>query len=239
VVDGLGHGRALHRQPVRVGNPLARHGVDFTDRALLERALTHRSVGPANYERLEFLGDALVNTIVSILLYERHPRAPEGELTRLRAALIRESSLAEVARSLDLSEYLLLGGGELKSGGYRRDSILADTLEALVAAVFLDRGWEACRSLVEALFLARIDAVGHGATKDAKTRLQECLQARGMGLPNYHLVDAVGKDHEKLFHVECRVAALSLAAVASGRSRKAAEQAAAAAVLQQLSETES
>jgi ribonuclease-3 len=218
------------------GNPLARHGVEFVDTSLLKRALTHRSVGPENYERLEFLGDALVNTIVSILLYERRPRASEGELTRLRAALIRESSLAEIARTLNLSEYLMLGAGELKSGGFRRDSILADTLEALVAAVFLDRGWEPCRALVEALFRERVEAINAQASKDPKTRLQECLQARGLALPEYVLVDSAGKDHEKLFVIECRVTALALAARASGRSRKAAEQAAAAAVLQQCLE---
>jgi ribonuclease-3 len=239
VVEALVSASGKWRAQAVAGNPLARHGVEFVDAGLLQRALTHRSVGPANYERLEFLGDALVNTIVSILLYERHPRAPEGELTRLRASLIRESSLAEIARTLHLSEYLLLGGGELKSGGFRRDSILADTLEALVAAVFLDRGWEACRALVEALFLERVEAIDQQATKDPKTRLQEWLQARGLALPDYSLVDSAGKDHEKLFVIECRVAALALAANASGRSRKAAEQAAAAAVLQQLSENES
>lgn len=216
-------------------NPLRRFGVELSDGALLERALTHRSAGQANYERLEFLGDALVNAVVSTELYRHYPRAAEGDLTRLRAALIRESSLAEIARSIDLSEHLLLGGGEMKSGGYRRDSILADTLEALIAAVYLDQGWEACRSLVERLFADAIAAVDIEAVKDAKTRLQEWAQARAMPLPEYLLADSSGKDHNKVFTVCCRVAGAGVEASAQGRSRKSAEQLAAAAVLQSVS----
>lgn len=217
-------------------NPLKRFGVEFSDPALLDRALTHRSAGHANYERLEFLGDALINTIVSIELYRRHPRAAEGDLTRLRAALIRESSLAEIARALDLSDFLRMGGGELKSGGYRRDSILADTLEALIAAVFLDAGWERCRSVVEAIFADPIERVDSSALKDAKTRLQEWLQSRAMPLPEYVLVDATGKDHDKVFDVACRLSTLQLEGRASGRSRKAAEQGAAERVLERLAQ---
>jgi len=215
-------------------NPLLRFGIEFADPALLERALTHRSAGHANYERLEFLGDALINAVVSIELYARFPRAPEGDLTRLRAALIRESSLAELARGIELSDCLRMGGGELKSGGFRRDSILADTLEALVAAVYLDGGWERCRALVCVLFAGAFDAADIGAAKDAKTRLQEWLQARGMALPEYRMLDAVGKDHDKVFRVLCRVVDLDLCSDAAGRSRKAAEQAAAAALLERI-----
>lgn len=215
-------------------NPLQRFGVDFSDPALLDRALTHRSAGQANYERLEFLGDALINAVVSIELYARFPRAPEGDLTRLRASLIRESSLADLARSIDLSDYLRMGGGELKSGGYRRDSILADTLEALVAAVFLDSGWERCQQLVRNLFGSALDAVDIGAAKDPKTRLQEWLQGRGLALPDYRLTDTSGKDHDKIFRVACHIADLDVCAEAEGRSRKAAEQAAAAAVLERI-----
>ncbi len=211
-------------------NPLARHGVEL-DGAILTRALTHRSAGRDNYERLEFLGDALVNTIISIGLYQRYARAAEGDLTRLRAALIRESSLAEIARSLNLSDYLLLGSGELKSGGFRRDSILADTLEALVAAVFLHHGWDECRRLVDALFESAFAKVDPEAAKDSKTRLQELLQGRGLGLPEYRLIDSHGKDHDKTFVMACEVVALGTAAQATGRSRKHAEQAAAEAVL--------
>jgi len=216
-------------------NPLAAHGVAL-DAALLTRALTHRSAGRENYERLEFLGDALVNTIVSIGLYQRYARAAEGDLTRLRAALIRESSLADIARSLNLSDYLLLGSGELKSGGFRRDSILADTLEALVAAVFLDRGWDECRLLVERLFERAFATVDPDAAKDPKTRLQELLQGRGLGLPEYRLIDSHGKDHDKTFVMACEVPALGTCEQAVGRSRKHAEQSAAEAVLRRLSE---
>lgn len=215
-------------------NPLRRFGVSFSDPALLDRALTHRSAGHANYERLEFLGDALVNTIISIELYRRYPRAAEGDLTRLRSALIRESSLADIARNMDLSEHLRMGIGELKSGGFRRDSILADTLEALVAAVFLDAGWERCRSMVEAMFVEAIESIDLGALKDPKTRLQELLQGRALALPEYALVDTSGKDHDKVFTVSCGVPELQVAACADGRSRKAAEQIAAAAVLEKL-----
>jgi ribonuclease-3 len=215
-------------------NPLKRFGFEFADPALLDRALTHRSAGHANYERLEFLGDALVNTIVSIELYRRYPRAAEGDLTRLRSALIRESSLADIARGMELSEHLRMGTGELKSGGFRRDSILADTLEALVAAVFLDGGWDRCRALVEAIFVDAIESIDLGALKDPKTRLQELLQGRGLPLPEYTLVDTAGKDHDKIFNVSCGVPELNIAAAADGRSRKAAEQIAAAAVLELL-----
>jgi len=217
-------------------NPLLRFGVSFSDPALLDRALTHRSAGQANYERLEFLGDALINTAVSIELYQRFPRASEGDLTRLRASLIRESSLAGLARSIDLSDYLRMGGGELKSGGYRRDSILADTLEALIAATFLDGGWECCQQLVRALFASSLEGVDLSAAKDAKTQLQEWVQGRAMPLPDYVLVDATGKDHDKLFTVACRVDGLSLSVEAEGRSRKLAEQAAASALLDRIKE---
>lgn len=220
-------------------NPLARFGVRFDDSALLDRALTHRSAGQANYERLEFLGDALINAYVSIELYRRHPRAAEGDLTRLRAALIRESSLADIARSLNLSDFLHMGGGELKSGGYRRDSILADTLEALVAAVFLDGGWERCRLMAEQMFAAPIDSVDHQTLKDPKTRLQEWVQGRALALPEYVLVDSVGKDHDKVFMVACRIPSLNLEAVAEGRSRKAAEQSAAELILARLAQEQS
>ena len=218
------------------GNPLQRFGVSFSDPALLDRALTHRSAGQANYERLEFLGDALINAVVSIELYARYPRAPEGDLTRLRASLIRESSLAELARRIDLSDYLRMGGGELMSGGYRRESILADTLEALVAAVYLDAGWDACQKLVRDLFADAFDAVDLSASKDAKTRLQEWLQGRGLPLPEYLLVDTIGKDHDKTFRVACRIGDAQLMAEAEGRSRKSAEQAAATAVLARIDE---
>ncbi|HEY0180961.1 MAG TPA: ribonuclease III [Dokdonella sp.] len=201
-------------------------GHRFADAVLLERALTHRSAGQANNERLEFLGDALVNLFVAELIYERHPRADEGEMTRLRAALVNGSALAEVARAEELGERLRLGPGELKSGGYRRDSILADAFEALVAAIYVDAGWQACRAVVRRLFEARVAAAAQ-APKDAKTRLQELLQGRNLALPVYELVAVGGEDHARTFDVACRVDALAIATSGSGTSRRAAEQIAA------------
>ncbi|MEP7044383.1 MAG: ribonuclease III [Dokdonella sp.] len=205
-------------------------GHAFADVALLERALTHRSAGYANNERLEFLGDALVNLFVAELVYERHPRADEGEMTRLRAALVNGGALAEIARAEEIGERLRLGPGELKSGGFRRDSILADAFEALIAAIYADAGWSACRQLVRRLFDERV-AAGANTPKDAKTRLQELLQGHNRALPLYELVAASGEDHARVFEVACRVDELDIAARGSGTSRRAAEQAAAERVL--------
>lgn len=206
----------------------------FRDPAWAELALTHRSVGRPNNERLEFLGDALLGAIVAEMLYEAHPRASEGELSRLRAQLVNGQALAVVARELELGEGLKLGPGELKSGGFRRDSILADAFEALVAAVYLDGGFEACRDTVRALFGQRIADLPK-SSKDAKTRLQEWMQARGLPLPVYELIDSHGEDHAKVFDVACNIAEPApLRAAASGPSRRAAEQDAAEIVLGQL-----
>ena len=150
-------------------------GHAFADARLLEQALTHRSVSHANNERLEFLGDALVNLFVAELVFERHPRADEGEMTRLRAALVNGPALAEIARAEEIGSHLLLGPGELKSGGHRRDSILADTFEALIAAIYADAGWMTCRDIVRRIFAERV-ASGANTPKDAKTRLQEWFQ---------------------------------------------------------------
>lgn len=213
---------------------MIRIAYSFTDAALRERALTHRSVGANNNERLEFFGDALVNVVVAELLFEEFPKADEGELTRLRARLVSEPALAAIARELDLGDALHLGPGELKSGGFRRDSILADAFEAIVAAVHLDGGWAACREFVRALVAPRIAAAATMDDKDAKTRLQEWLQSRGEALPSYELVATSGADHARVFDVECRVDSRGLRAEGRGSSRRAAEQAAAAAVLMQL-----
>jgi ribonuclease III len=192
----------------------------FRNDDLRARALSHRSVGPHNNERLEFLGDAGLS-------YERFPRADEGELTRLRARLVSEPALADMARALDIGEQLRLGAGELKSGGFRRDSILADAFEALIAAVYLDGGWPACRDSVRALFEPRLAVAAQAEDKDAKTRLQELLQGRAQPLPVYELVGSSGADHAKVFEVECVVAGLDVRCRAQGSSRRAAEQAAA------------
>ncbi len=210
-------------------------GHGFRDSELLRQALRHRSVGAPNNERMEFLGDALVNLIVAEALHARWPRADEGALTRARAALVRESSLAAIARELQLGAALELGPGELKTGGHRRDSILADALEAVVAAIHLDAGFDACRAVVLPWFETAIAALAVGKVeKDPKTRLQEWLQARQQDRPEYQMVESRGDDHERVFVVRCRVAEPDASAVGEGNSMRNAEQAAAAAVLAQL-----
>jgi ribonuclease-3 len=206
----------------------------FRDPDLRIRALSHRSVGAVNNERLEFLGDGLVNLLVAELLFEHYPKADEGELTRRRSYLVSEPALATIARELQLGDELHLGPGELKSGGFRRDSILADAFEALIAAIYLDGGWESCREFVRALFGERITSADAQTGKDAKTRLQELLQSRGEPLPVYDLVAATGADHAKTFEVACDVATLKLRTLGRGSSRRAAEQAAATAALEAL-----
>jgi len=210
-------------------------GYRFEDRSLLERALAHRSVGRANNERLEFLGDSALNHQVAERLFHHFPDADEGELSRMRAALVRGDTLAAVARQLGVGDHLRLGPGERKSGGRRRASILADALEALVGAVLLDGGPEACAALVDRLLgeqLAELEAAG--ARKDPKTRLQEYLQGRGLPLPAYELVAVTGSEHAREFQVACRLETPPGEASGSGSSRRRAEQAAARAVLETL-----
>lgn len=216
-----------------MGDPI---GYRFTREELLEQALTHRSAGAPHNERLEFLGDSLVNLFIAEALYTRWPRADEGALTRARAELVRESALAPIARKLDLGRQLILGPGELKSGGHRRDSILADALEALVAAIYLDAGFEACRAAVLPWFEAAMDALppAHKVGKDAKTRLQEWLQGRQKPLPVYELVAESGEDHAKSFHVTCTIAEPQVLTEGQAGSRRAAEQQAAEAALAAL-----
>ena len=210
----------------------------FSNPDLATLALTHRSAGKPNNERLEFLGDALVNLLVAELLFEAHPRASEGELSRLRAQLVNGLALAGVGRELELGDALRMGPGEMKSGGHRRDSILADAFEALLAAVYLDGGYDACREVVRGLFAARVDALPK-SRKDAKTRLQEWLQARGLALPRYQLVASHGEDHAKLFDVICNIEKpLPLRIEGRAGSRRAAEQSAAETALQQLMDHE-
>lgn len=211
------------------------HSFRNPDLAVL--ALTHRSAGRPNNERLEFLGDALLGVTVAELLFEAHPNASEGELSRLRAQLVNGQALAVIARELELGDILKLGPGELKSGGYRRDSILADAFEALVAAVYLDDGYDACRQVVRRLFMPRVAEIKR-SSKDAKTRLQEWLQGRGLPLPVYELTDSYGEDHAKIFDVSCSIDEPEPIRVEGrGGSRRAAEQDAAEAVLRRLLET--
>ena len=208
-------------------------GHAFRDAALLAQALTHRSAGSPHNERLEFLGDALVNQFVAEVLYLRWPKADEGALTRARAELVRESALAGIARELMLGERLVLGPGEMKTGGHRRDSILADALEALVAAIHLDAGFETCRLVVLPWFESLIEALPppNKLGKDAKTRLQEWLQARQRALPAYALVEESGDDHARVFRVSCTLAEPAVRTEGEGGSRRAAEQQAADAAL--------
>jgi len=215
-----------------------RLGHIFAEPALLAQALRHRSAGAPHNERLEFLGDALVGAIVAEALYARWPKADEGGLTRARAELVRESALAAIARGLDLGPRLELGPGEMKTGGHRRDSILSDALEAVVAAIYLDAGFHACRAAVLPWFEPLIAALPppHMLGKDAKTRLQEWLQARQLPLPGYTLLEESGADHARSFRAGCVLAEPPLATEGEGSSRRAAEQAAAEAALAQLGE---
>ncbi len=212
-------------------------GYRFTDEALLGLALTHRSVGRPNNERLEFLGDALVNLVVAEMLFDARPRADEGELSRLRAQLVSEPALAERARALNLGDELHLGPGELKSGGFRRDSILADAFEALVAAIYRDGGYAACGDWLRGIFATPLAEAGP-PQKDPKTRLQEWLQGHGLPLPHYELLAECGEEHARRFDVACVIEQPHAARFeGSGGSRRAAEQMAAEAALESLEES--
>jgi ribonuclease-3 len=211
----------------------------FRDPGLATLALTHRSAGKPNNERMEFLGDALLGALVAELLFEAHPNASEGELSRLRAQLVNGQALAVIGRELELGDDLKLGPGELKSGGFRRDSILADAFEALVAAVYFDDGYDACRQVVRRLFSPRVAEIKR-SSKDAKTKLQEWLQGRGLPLPTYELTDSYGEDHAKIFDVSCTIDEPEpLRVEGRGGSRRAAEQDAAETVLRRLLEKKS
>ncbi len=208
---------------------------EFRDPSLLERALTHRSKSDRNYERLEFLGDSVLNLAISTLLYDRYPDLSEGELTRLRASLVRQQTLASLARQIELGQHLELGAGELKSGGFDRDSILADSLEAIFGAVYQDGGQAAAASVIAALYNETLQALDPRAIpKDPKTELQELLQKRGLPTPAYRVLEVSGEPHSQHFVVECEVAALPKLARGEGASRRGAEQAAAAELLRQL-----
>ena len=205
-----------------------RVGHRFHQPDLLRRALTHRSHGAANNERLEFLGDSVVNCAVALELYHKFPELPEGELSRLRANLVNQQSLATAAQRFEFGGQLLLGEGEVKSGGARRPSILADAVEAVVGAAFLDAGFEAARGVVRALLGADMDMIDPASSgKDPKTLLQEHLQSRRMALPQYAVVATHGEAHEQLFEVECLIPELRIRSLGAGTSRRGAEQEAA------------
>lgn len=207
----------------------------FSDEALLEQALTHRSVGKHNNERLEFLGDSILSFVISTDLYQRFPEIDEGRLSRIRASLVKGETLAKLAAELSLGDYLHLGSGELKSGGFRRASILADALESIFGAVYLDSDIATIERLILHLFENRLQQLDPGmALKDPKTRLQEYLQAQQQPLPIYEVVEVRGKSHNQHFTVSCRVETLPEAVLAEGSSRRKAEQQAAEEALRQL-----
>jgi ribonuclease III len=218
--------RQLHYQPV--------------DAALFEQALTHRSAARSNNERLEFLGDAVLNLTVARYLYEHYPDSDEGALSRMRAAVVNGESLARVAAALELGPVLALGAGELKTGGFRRESILADALEAVCGALYLEAGLDTARQSFLRILAPALAEVAAGAggeaegRKDAKTRLQEWLQGRGLPLPRYQVVQVEGESHAQTFRVSCEVDAVKASALGEGLSRRRAEQAAAQSLLAQL-----
>lgn len=211
-------------------------GYQFRQQALLLQALTHRSYSrSSNNERLEFLGDSVLNLIISNFIYHRFADADEGDLSRIRASLVKESTLAEVAREINLGDFINLGGGELKSGGYRRASILSDALEAVIGAVYLDSDYQQTEKAVLRLFQDFLDGITVGdSLKDPKTRLQEYLQSRQQGLPVYVVENTTGKSHSQLFTVSCSIEDPALQTRGSGTSRKKAEQQAAQKMLQGL-----
>lgn len=213
----------------------SRLGYEPRDPTLFELALTHRSAANRNYERLEFLGDAVLNLLVADHLYQRFPQADEGALSRLRASLVSGASLARIASALQLGDAVALGAGELKTGGFRRESILADALEAVCGAVYLDAGIEAARPiLLQLLGDALVSLNEPAGAKDAKTRLQEWLQGRGLPLPRYHVESVRGESHAQTFHVSCQIDSPAERAIGEGSSRRRGEQAAAQQILERI-----
>ncbi|WLQ11512.1 ribonuclease III [Hahella aquimaris] len=203
-------------------------GYTFKEPALLTLALTHRSFGGRNNERLEFLGDSVLNFIIADYLFGRFEEAREGQLSRLRARMVKGVTLAEIAREFDLGEYLRLGSGEMKSGGFRRESILADALESIIGAIYLDAGFEVCTDRVLNWFETRLQKLNLKDTqKDSKTRLQEYLQARQLNLPRYEVISVQGEAHAQTFHVRCEIDGLPDSTEGTGSSRRVAEQKAA------------
>jgi ribonuclease III len=210
-------------------------GHNFSDPSLVNLALSHRSVGANNNERLELLGDSILNFVIGEALFRKFPQCREGELSRMRAQLVKGVTLAELAVEFNLGDFLHLGPGELKSGGFRRESILADTVEALIGAIYLDSDLDSCRERVVSWYQSRLDTISPRlANKDAKSQLQELLQAKKNALPHYHVVATSGDDHQQQFQVECEIIHLKQRFQGGGSSRRAAEQAAAQLALDSL-----
>ena len=207
----------------------------FVDISLLEKALTHRSIGANNNERLEFLGDAILGFLIAAELYKHFPQAKEGELSRYRASLVKGDTLAILANNINLGHFLRLGQGELKSGGFRRDSILANAFEAVIGALYLDGGLEAAEKFILLTYREQIEAITEQSSyKDPKTRLQEYLQARHLPLPEYTVIDVEGKTHDQLFKVTCKISLLNDETIGEGNNRRKAEQNAAEQILKQV-----
>lgn len=212
-----------------------RLGYHFEDQRQLQLALTHRSHGATNNERLEFLGDSILNFIIGEALFKRFPEVREGQLSRLRSQMVKGDTLAEIAREFELGECLVLGEGEMKSGGHRRDSILADSVEAIIGAIYLASGLDVCRERVLTWFAPRLNELGlDTSAKDSKSRLQEYMQAQRQPLPEYVVVDVGGEGHAQMFTIECRVALAKQPTSATASSRREAEKQAAALMLTQL-----
>jgi ribonuclease-3 len=210
-------------------------GHKFSDLKLIEQALTHRSAGGLNNERFEFLGDAILGFVIADVLFHRFPEASEGEMSRLRASLVKRDTLAAIAKEYTLGDYLILGSGELRSGGHARSSILADGLEAVLGAIYLDSGYETTREAILRLFSARLDKISlNDQQKDPKTRLQELMQARKLSLPVYEVTEIRGEPHSQVFQVICEVDELNQKIMGSGSSRRKAEQDAASQLLSLL-----
>jgi len=210
-------------------------GYEFNDLSLLKLALTHRSKGAENYERLEFLGDSILGFVIAEWLYSAYPNLAEGKLSRMRSSLVRRDSLADIARQLNLSDFLILGEGELKSGGFNRSSILSDTVESLIGAIYLDSNFASTENFIREKFQKMFDSLSEESNfKDAKSQLQEYLQKLGTELPHYEIVETQGEQHEQVFTVECRLPNRNESAVATAKSRRSAEQKSASEVLDLL-----
>jgi ribonuclease-3 len=206
----------------------SRFKYEFQNPNLLEEALTHRSFGSLNNERLEFLGDAVLNLVIGRLLFERYLGLPEGELTRVRSVLVNQDGLTHIAGDLELGKYLKLGAGEFKTGGNKRPSILSDAVEALFGAIYVDSGFESVERVITELYSVYLDNIDPSLlSKDPKTKLQEYLQARHVALPEYRVFDVLGEAHDQDFIVECRIESMDVTARGGGRNRRSAEQEAA------------
>ena len=226
----------IKNNPQSLARLTKRLGYQFNNADLLLQALTHRSAKGKHNERLEFLGDSILGFVIAEALYDKFPKQSEGELTRMRSSLVKGVTLAELGRDFELGQYLVLGPGELKSGGHRRESILEDAIEAIIGAVYLDSDLNTCKQLVLNWFANRLANIEPGsAQKDPKTRLQEYLQGRKIPLPTYEVIDLQGKSHNQQFTVKCTTEAVSESVISKGTSRRKAEQAAAAQILELIS----